>query len=62
MGGDAFVCKMKDAVKSVQGLVTEISGVASLKDLPRGKSLEDMINKLVVGKWFEDQKVRGCVS
>jgi hypothetical protein len=33
MGGDAFVRKMKDAVESVRGLVTEIPGAATSKDL-----------------------------
>jgi hypothetical protein len=62
MRGDAFVCKMKDAVESVQRLVTDIPGAAISKDLPSGKSLEDMINKLIVGKWLEDQKVRCYAS
>lgn len=62
MGEEAFVHKMKDSVECVRELVTEIPGAARLKDLPSRKSLEDMINKFIIGKWLEDLKVRGYLS
>jgi hypothetical protein len=62
MGGDAFVRKMKNAVESVQGLITEIPGACRSKDLLSGKPLKDMINKFIVGKWLDEQKVCGYIN